>query len=76
MKEPKKKKKRKFPQFFIIMLPDGNQILVKSDKSWSGLIPYTKYLKEDYEEDTKVVVIKRWEAVKFILKGRVFDVGK
>lgn len=71
-----KKKKYKFPQFFIIMFPDGNQTLVKSNNSWSGLIPYTKYLKEDYEEDTKVVVIKWWEAIKFLLKGRVFDVGK
>lgn len=71
-----KKKKYKFPQFFIIMFPDGNQILVKSNKSWSGLIPYTKYLKEDYAEDTKAIVISWWEAIKFILKGRVFDVGK
>ena len=71
-----KKKKYKFPQFFIIMFPDGNQILVKSSSSWSGLIPYTKYLKEDYEEDTKAVVIKWWEVIKFLLKGRVFDVGK
>ena len=72
----KKKKKCKFSQFFIIMFPDGNQILVKSTKSWSGLIPYTKYLKEDYEEDTKAIVITWWEAIKFILKGRVFDVSE
>jgi hypothetical protein len=58
------------------MFPDGNQILVKSSSSWSGLIPYTKYLKEDYEEDTKAIVIKWCEAIKFLLKGRVFDVGK
>ncbi len=58
------------------MFPDGNQILVKSDNSWSGLIPYIKYLKEDYEEGTIAIAIKRWEAIKFLLKGRVFDVGK
>ena len=72
----KKKKIHKFPQFFIIMFPDGNQVLVKSSNSWSGLIPYTKYLKEDFEEDTKAVAIAWWEAIKFILKGNVFDVGK
>lgn len=75
MKE-QKKKKRKFPQFFIIMFPNGEQVLVKSDNSWAGLIPYTNYVKDKFDEDTIVIAIRWWEALKFILKGRVFDVGK
>jgi hypothetical protein len=71
-----KSKGRKKYAFFIIMFPDGEQVLVKSEKSWTGLIPYTKYLKEKFEESTFIIAISWWEAIKFILKGRVFDAGK
>lgn len=65
----------KVKDFFIILFPTGEQILVKSN-SWHGLIPYVKYFNDKYEENTVIVSISWWEAFKFILKGRVFDVGK
>ena len=40
----------KFPKFFIIIFPKGEQVLVKSKKSWAGLIPYIKYLKDEFED--------------------------
>jgi hypothetical protein len=58
------------------MFPDGNQVMVHSKRSWSGLIPYTKYLKEEFEDGTVFVAINWWEAIMFMLKGRVFNVGK
>ena len=76
MTPQKKKKSPKFPKFFIIMFPDGNQILVKSENSWSGLIPYSKYLKEQFEDNTVIIAIRWWEAFKFVIKGRVFNVSK
>lgn len=72
----KKKKKGKFQQFFIIMFPDGEQVLVKSERYWTGLIPYTKYIKEEFEEDTFAIAISWWEAIKFIVRGRVFNADK
>lgn len=66
----------KFPKFFIIIFPKGEQVLVKSKKSWAGLIPYIKYLKDEFEDNYLFIPIRRWEAIKFILKGYVFDVDK
>jgi hypothetical protein len=69
-------KKYNRKQFFIIMFPNGGQVLVKSTNSWTGLIPYTSYVKEEFEENTVAIPISWWEAIKFILKGRVFDANK
>lgn len=77
MTQPTKKKKSpKFPKFFIIMFPKGEQVLVKSNNSWAGLIPYTNYVKDKFDDDTIIIAIRWWEAIKFVLKGRVFDVNK
>lgn len=65
----------KAKDFFIILFPTGEQVLLKC-KSWHGLIPYVKYFNDKYEENTIIVSISWWEAFKFILKGRVFDVDK
>jgi hypothetical protein len=58
------------------MFPKGEQVLVKSDNSWTGLVLYTEYVKDKFDENTVVIAIRWWEAIKFVLKGRVFDVGK
>lgn len=71
-----KSKCRKKCAFFIIMFPTGEQVLVKSQKSWTGLIPYTEYIKEEFEEDTFAIAISWWEAIKFIVRGRVFNADK
>lgn len=70
------KKSYKKHAFFIIIFPDGEQALIKGEKSWASLIPYTKYLKEDFEEGTFIVAISWLEAIKFVLKGQVFNVSK
>lgn len=70
-----KNKKTKAKGFFIILFPTGEQVLIKC-QSWHGLTPYIKYFNDEYEENTLIVPIKWWEAIKFILKGRVFNVGK
>lgn len=72
----KKKKSPKFPKFFIIMFPKGEQVLVKSDNSWTGLIPYTNYVKDKFDENTVIIAIKWLEAIKFVLKGCAFNVDK
>lgn len=74
--QKKKKKSPRFPKFFIVMFPDGGQMLIKSQKSWSGLIPYAKYLKDEYDDNTVLIAIRGWEALKFIIKGYVFNVDK
>jgi hypothetical protein len=58
------------------MFPNGEQVLVRSNNSWTGLIPYTEYVKDKFDENTVVIAINYFEAIKFLLKGRVFDVGK
>jgi hypothetical protein len=58
------------------MFPNGEQVLVKSQNSRAGLVPYTKYVKDKFDENTVIIAIRWWEAIKFILKGRVFNVGK
>jgi hypothetical protein len=65
-------KKAKRDNYFIIRFPNGKEALVKCN-GWAGLIPYTNYLKEEFEEDTFVIAISRLEALKFILKGKLFS---
>lgn len=68
----KKTKSPKNPKYFIVVYPNGVQALIKC-KSWHGLIPYTKYIKEEFEDDTIFVAIRWHEAVKYIFTGKVFN---
>jgi hypothetical protein len=68
-----RKKPRK--QFFIIKFPDGNEALVK-DYGWVGLIPYAQYFKPQYEEEIVLVAVNWFEAIKFILKGKLFNASR
>jgi hypothetical protein len=68
-------KNKKAKDFFIVMFPTGEQVLLKC-QSWSGLTPYLKYFSDEYNENTVAISITWWEAIKFILKGQVFDVSK
>ena len=65
-------KKSKCNNYFIIRFPNGEEALVKC-AGWAGLISYTNYLKEEFEEDTSVIAISRLEVIKFILKGKLFS---
>ena len=65
-------KKAKRDNYFIIRFPNGKEALVKCN-GWFGLFPYTNYLKEEFEEDTVAIAISRWEAFKFLLKGKLFS---
>ena len=65
-------KKTKRNNYFIIKFPSGEEALVKST-GWAGLVPYTNYLKEEFEEGTVAINISRLEALKFILKGKLFS---
>ena len=65
-------KKTKRNNFFIIKFPNGEETLVKC-AGWTGMIPYTNYLKEEFEEGTFVIAISRFEAFKFIMKGKLFS---
>lgn len=67
-------RKRKSPtkyKYFIIRFPNGEEALVTS-KNWHDLTPFTKYVKDEYDDDTVFVAIRWWEAIKFLLRGRVF----
>lgn len=57
-------------KFYIVKFPKGEQVLVKS--SWSGLIPYADYLKDEFTVNTLIIPINRFEVIRFILKGSVF----
>ena len=65
-------KKTKRNNFFIIRFPNGEEALVKC-AGWAGLIPYVDYLNKDFEENTIAIAISRLEAIKFILKGKLFS---
>lgn len=72
------KRKRKSPlryKYFIIRFSNGEEALVTSN-DWYGLTPFTKYLKEEYCDDSVFVAIRWWEAVKFLFRGRVFNANK
>ena len=66
-----KKKIIKKPEFFIIRFPNGAEALIKC-KGWGGVNPYIKYIKDEYDTDTVLVSIGKWEAFKFLFKGRLF----
>ena len=70
---PDKNKKAK--DFFIIRFPNGAEALIKV-RGWNGCTAYVNYVKDEFDTDTILISISRWEAIKFILKGCVFDVGK
>ena len=65
-------KKTKRNNFFIIRFPNGEEALVKC-AGWAGLNSYVGYLNKDFDEDTVAIVISRLEALKFILKGKLFS---
>lgn len=69
-----KKQKSKSPKkkaYFIIRLPNGAEVLIKT-RGWYGLTNYISYFKEEYESDIVAISIKWWEALKYVLKGKVF----
>jgi hypothetical protein len=68
---PSKKKIIKKPQYFIIKFPNGAEALIKI-KGWAGCNDYINYIKDEYDEDTLLVSISKWEAFKFFLKGKLF----
>ena len=57
--------------YFLIKFPNGAEALVKVD-GWKGCDAYTNYIKDEFDENTYLVAITRWEAFKFFLKGRLF----
>ena len=70
-----KKKVIKKPRYFIVMYPNGAQALIKCD-NWKGLIPYSKFVRDEWADETMLIAIRWHEAVKYLLKGKVFDVNK
>lgn len=66
-----KKKLIKKPQYFIIKFPNAAEVLIKID-GWYGCTAYTNYIKDEYDEDTVLISISKWEAFKFFLKGKLF----
>jgi hypothetical protein len=71
----KKRKSPKRPIFFIIKYPNGTEALVKAN-SWSGMIPYTEYVKDEYGDDILIIAIRAREAIKFVMKGKIFNADK
>ena len=70
-----KKKLIKKPKYFIIKFPNMHEALIKVN-GWYGCNDYIKYIKEEYCDQTVVISISKFEAFKFFLKGRLFDVDK
>ena len=69
------KKSVKKPKYFIIKLPNTSEALVKVN-GWMGLKDYIKYFKDEYDDNIIAISITKWEAFKFFLKGKLFDVNK
>ena len=67
-----KKKLIKKPEYFIIKFPNGAEALIKV-KGWAGCTDYINYVKDEYDADTVLISINKWEAFRFFLKGNVFD---
>ena len=70
-----KKKLIKKPEFFIIKLPNGEEMLIKC-RGWAGVTDYVKYFKDEYDENTLLVSISKREARKFVRKGALFSANK
>jgi hypothetical protein len=70
-----KKKIIKKPEYFIIKFPNGAEALIKVN-GWQGCNAYAKYIKDEYDANTVLVSISKWEAFKFFLKGELFNVNK
>ena len=68
-----RKKPRK--NFFIVKFPDGEEMLIKCS-SWAGLVPYTRYFNAEYEEKITLVAINWFEAIEFLLKGKIFNASR
>ena len=66
-----KKKIVKKPEYFIIMFPNGAEALIKV-KGWAGCNAYINYVKDEYDANTIIISISKWEAFKFFLRGKLF----
>ena len=69
------KKVIKKPEYFIIKFPNGAEALIRVS-GWKGCDAYTPYIKDEYDANTYLVSISRWEAFKFFLKGKLFHADK
>ena len=70
------KKATKKHQYFIIKFPNFAEALIKCPDGWIGLNDYTKYFKDEYDDNTIVIAITKREARKFLKKGKIFNVNK
>ena len=71
----KKSKSPKVAKYFIVKFPNGSEALIRCN-GWYGLTPYTPYINPQYDENTVLISVRWWEAIKYVLKGRVFNADK
>lgn len=71
----RKRKSPKNARYFIVKFPNGKEGLIRCS-GWKGLMHYTDYLDSQYAETTFAISVTWWEAIKYVLRGRVFDADK
>lgn len=69
--EHRKRKSPKNAKYFIVKFPNGSEALIRG-KGWYGITSYTEYINPQYEETTVLISVRWWEAIKYVLRGRVF----
>ena len=57
---------------FILVIPNGREMLVISNNGWAGLTDFVKYFDSEHSEDILIRPVSLWQSFKFWLGGNYF----
>jgi hypothetical protein len=55
---------------FILVMPNGSEMLVTSNDGWHGLTDFVKYFDSEYSDDIKIKPVSLCQSFKFWLGGK------
>ena len=58
---------------FILVMPNGREMLVVSNNGWAGLTDFVKYFDSEYGDNIMIRPVSFLQSAKFWFGGNYFD---
>ena len=55
---------------FILVMPNGREMLIISNNNWCGLADFVKYFNSEHGDDILIRPVSFWQSFKFLLGGK------
>lgn len=58
---------------FILVMPNGREMLVVSNNGWAGLVDFLKYFDSEHGDGILIRPVSLWQSFKFWFGGTYFN---